>query len=168
MEAIDVNATGHHGKQRSLTDPQSKMLLLFRLRERNHTCGPERQQTLDLQKTPGGQPAKMTVKHVAMGGVHDDGNPRNPGGQPPRITSPLADVVYSIRARALGKQDLSFSANADAGADRLHWFVGAQYVGRSPPGEALAWRAEPGDYLVRVVDDAGRSDSVPIAVAVVE
>ncbi len=38
-------------------------------------------------------------------------------------------------------------------------------VGRAAPVEDYLWTPEPGHFRVRVVDDLGRADAVPVTVA---
>lgn len=87
-------------------------------------------------------------------------------GAPPRITSPLAEVTYELRVGA--DPAIPLSATADADAVRLHWFVDDRAVADAEPGKPVLWPAEPGRYVVRVVDDKGRSDAREITVAVSE
>lgn len=76
-------------------------------------------------------------------------------GLPPEIISPLARVSYYVR----GADAVVLRATADAGVRKLFWFVDDTLVGDSAPEEAFAWNARPGRYLVRVIDDRGRSDT---------
>ncbi|TPW19809.1 MAG: hypothetical protein FD126_2320, partial [Elusimicrobia bacterium] len=55
-------------------------------------------------------------------------------------------------------------AVTDAGARALHWFAGGRYLGKAPAGDSLDWDAEPGRWLLRAVDDAGRAASLEVAV----
>jgi penicillin-binding protein 1C len=92
-------------------------------------------------------------------------------GVAPAITSPKRDVVYSFRVlkgtRASDEQ-IPFEAVADGDASQLHWFVGKEYLGKADPFRSLMWKPKPGKYIVRVVDDLGRSDSREISVRVTE
>ncbi len=78
-------------------------------------------------------------------------------GQPPTIAQPKEGLIYRIRLSPEGNQPLAFVAHADAGVRELYWFLDGSYLGSSRPGQALLWTARPGDAVVRVVDDAGRS-----------
>ena len=90
------------------------------------------------------------------------------GGTPPKITSPVTAATYTIRAGRVGNEAVPLAANADSEVRRLHWFVDESYVGTSAPGIALAWNPRgSGHYIVRTVDDRGRADSRPLAVALV-
>ena len=77
-------------------------------------------------------------------------------GLAPRITSPQAHVVYAATGPS---RQLTLQAVTDASARQLFWFVNARFVGRQAAGKPLLWRPQPGQYVVRVVDDLGRSDS---------
>jgi penicillin-binding protein 1C len=82
-----------------------------------------------------------------------------PGGDAPRISSPVRGSVYAMRLKQAGPQRIAFNASADADAHALYWFVNDAYVGRAAPGEPLPWQPwAAGRYNVRAVDDHGRSD----------
>jgi len=86
-------------------------------------------------------------------------------GEPPRITSPTRGSSYQIRASRLGTERIAFTATVDASAHRLYWFVDDAYLGSVPNGQGLMWAPErTGRFLVRVVDDAGRSDARPLVI----
>lgn len=89
-------------------------------------------------------------------------------GLAPTITSPQAGVTYSLRAAAAGKQTLGLTATTDADARAVYWFVDDRFVGKSGPSQPLFWTLRPGRYVVRAVDDHGRSDARDLSVAVVE
>ncbi len=91
-------------------------------------------------------------------------------GRPPQISSPQAGVDYALRAGA-GRADterVPFQASADADARELFWFVDERLVARAKPGELVQWTAKPGRYVVRAVDDRGRSDARELFVRTVE
>jgi penicillin-binding protein 1C len=46
--------------------------------------------------------------------------------------------------------------------------VDAELVGKARPGEPLLWKARPGRFVVRAVDDQGRAGAVRVKVAIVE
>ncbi|KAG9579082.1 hypothetical protein KCV01_g16287, partial [Aureobasidium melanogenum] len=90
-------------------------------------------------------------------------------GDPPKITSPLKGSTYQIRVSRLGSEKISFTATSDASARTLYWFVDDAYLGSVPSGQVLMWAPErTGRFLVRVVDDQGRSDSRELGVGAVE
>jgi penicillin-binding protein 1C len=89
-------------------------------------------------------------------------------GVKPTITSPRKDVSYTYRVeetRDVASEDrIPFAAVADGDAHVLHWFVGAEYVGKTSADKPFLWKAKVGHHIVRVVDDLGRSDSRAIDV----
>lgn len=89
-------------------------------------------------------------------------------GTPPQITSPLRGVVYSLRAKRLGQETITLRASTSAGVRDIYWFVGRSFLGKAAAGGTLGWRPEaPGAFMVRAVDDQGRSDARLIELAVV-
>lgn len=88
-------------------------------------------------------------------------------GSPPRITSPQEGVTYSLRAARMGEDQIPLTAVTDADAREVFWFVDAELVGRARPGEPILWRARPGRFAVRAVDDQGRAGAARVRVAVV-
>jgi len=39
----------------------------------------------------------------------------------------------------------------------LYWFVNQQFLGKSKTQESLLWKAQPGKFTIRVVNDKGCS-----------
>lgn len=90
-------------------------------------------------------------------------------GTPPRITSPVSAVTYTLRARRSATDSIPLAANTDSEARRVHWFVDESYVGSTAPSVALGWTpARAGTYLVRAVDDRGLADSRALEVRLVD
>jgi penicillin-binding protein 1C len=89
-------------------------------------------------------------------------------GTPPTITSPQPGVDYAVRALGPPVQTIPLLATVDADARETYWFIDDRLVGKSRPGEALPWPARPGRYVVRAVDDRGRSDSQELRVRAVQ
>ncbi|HSY48900.1 MAG TPA: penicillin-binding protein 1C [Thermoanaerobaculia bacterium] len=87
-------------------------------------------------------------------------------GNPPQITSPTGGVSYALRAFRTEKA-IPFQATTDADAREVFWFVNETFVGKAPSGKVFLWPAQPGSFVVRAVDDRGRSGSRDIAVTVV-
>ena len=75
----------------------------------------------------------------------------------PQIVSPGADVNYVARIDV--KQMVPFTAVTDADVRTLHWFLNETYLGKTGRDQAFLWQAKPGNFVVRVVDDHGRSDA---------
>ncbi len=80
-------------------------------------------------------------------------------GLAPQITSPKLQISYVIRANALNKTTIPFSAVTDGDVNTLYWFVNNMYLGESHRDRSYLWQAKPGKYIVRVVDDHGRADA---------
>lgn len=89
-------------------------------------------------------------------------------GAAPRITSPQPGVAYAVRAADVGVQAIPLAAVTDGDAQEVFWFVDAELVGRARRGEAFLWKARPGRFAVRAVDDRGRAGAVRVEVSVVE
>jgi penicillin-binding protein 1C len=86
----------------------------------------------------------------------------------PKIVSPRSKVTYSYRVndREHALEDISLAAVSEADAQRLHWFIGNKYLGDTSPLKPMSWSPKPGHYLVKVVDDLGRSDERSVEVKV--
>lgn len=84
-------------------------------------------------------------------------------GAPPRITSPLRGVTYTIRSPAKPDQAaddrVALTAITDGGVREVFWFVDDTFIGKSRSGEALFYTPRPGRFTVRAVDDLGRADA---------
>src|SRR6266571_1143583 len=88
-------------------------------------------------------------------------------GMPPTITSPLRGAEYEMRADRLAEEAVPLTANAGGEVRTLYWFVNDAFVGDSHPGNALAWKpGRAGKFLVRAVDEQGRSDVRELRVAI--
>lgn len=76
-----------------------------------------------------------------------------------RITSPLRGVRHTLRSRK--PEPLVLRAEAAAGTHSVYWFANDSLIGRSAPGEGLAWlppMATSGqNHVLRAVDEMGRS-----------
>lgn len=87
-------------------------------------------------------------------------------GFAPQILSPQTQVNYVARADAPNKMLIPFTAVVDADVRNLHWFVNETYVGKTNRDQTFFWHASAGKYVVRVVDDYGRSDARDLQVRV--
>jgi penicillin-binding protein 1C len=78
-------------------------------------------------------------------------------GDAPQIVSPLRGVTYSLQ---IGKPvPIALSANRTAGGS-VFWFANQSFIARSDKGEPIAWTPpQPGRYVLRAIDDAGRADA---------
>ncbi len=88
-------------------------------------------------------------------------------GNPPQITSPQTGLAYSYRAGERQLAPLAFSATTDADVHSIYWFLDERFVGRSDGGQPLFWPPRPGQFMLRAVDDQGRSDARPISVQII-
>ena len=95
--------------------------------------------------------------------VHDCGV-GHAGGAPLRIELPQDRVAYQLREG--GGEPIPFSAVSDADGRRVHWFVDDAWVGEAPSGDTFFWRARPGRFVVRAVDDLGRTETRSLRVEV--
>ena len=86
----------------------------------------------------------------------------------PRIVSPKSGLIYHVRVGTANDEVLDLEATAETSREHLHWFVDATYLGVSQPSTALLWKLQPGQHLIRAVDDLGRADSRQITVTAVE
>jgi penicillin-binding protein 1C len=89
-------------------------------------------------------------------------------GIPPKITSPRKGLTYSLRATTVGREKIPLAAVTDADTREVYWFIDEKFLGRSERNEPFLWSPSPGDFIVRVVDDHGRSDVRGLKVTVVE
>ncbi|OCG39909.1 penicillin-binding protein 1C [Gilliamella sp. Bif1-4] len=81
-------------------------------------------------------------------------------GEPPKITSPLKNVVYQFRTTKQKNEQISFTANSDGDVKSLYWFVDNNFIGQTEPRKALSWiPTQSGTFKILVLDDMGRSDS---------
>jgi penicillin-binding protein 1C len=89
-------------------------------------------------------------------------------GLPPEITSPVKKVVYNLRAGSLDKERIPLRAVTDGDVHELFWFINETFVGKSSGEKPLFWTPRVGKFIVRVVDDQGRSDAQDLIVSVVK
>ena len=80
-------------------------------------------------------------------------------GKPPQITRPKAGLSYYAPISNGGFAKLLLAATADAGVNRLNWFVNGIFVGSNKPGETLTYTAKAGKYQILVSDDLGRTSA---------
>jgi penicillin-binding protein 1C len=85
-------------------------------------------------------------------------------GVPPKITSPLRGVIYTLRPGIDQHDSIALSATTDADAQEVFWFVNESFVGKARSGTAFMWQPSPGHYTVRAVDDLGRADAREVEV----
>ncbi|MEK6664379.1 MAG: penicillin-binding protein 1C [Pseudomonadota bacterium] len=95
-------------------------------------------------------------------------NDHSSWGAAPQITSPLSGVAYSLRAAHVGEETIAFQATTDADAQFVFWFVNENLVGKSAADAAFHWKAAPGSFVIRAVDDQGRADARALKVELVK
>ncbi len=91
-------------------------------------------------------------------------------GQPPRITSPLRGVTYTVHAQEPTRREperVALSAVTDGDAREVFWFSGDRLLGRSNAGATLLWSPDAGDHVLRAVDDRGRASALRLHVEAV-
>jgi len=82
---------------------------------------------------------------------------------PPHIISPAKNLSYHINP-SKEENKISLKASFDAGVESAFWFVDNIPVGRAKPDETIFWELKHGNYIVRVIDDKGNSDSRNLSV----
>jgi penicillin-binding protein 1C len=82
-------------------------------------------------------------------------------GAAPIISSPARGITYSADQ---DHTEIPFTAVSDADSRIVYWFVDSAEVGTSRPGESLFWKARPGSFIVRAVDEQGRAAAEEIIV----
>lgn len=80
-------------------------------------------------------------------------------GLSPQITSPKLQLSYIVRANSPMKISIPFSVVTDADVNTVYWFVNDVYLGKSHRDQPFLWPIKAGKFVVRVVDDHGRSDA---------
>jgi penicillin-binding protein 1C len=91
----------------------------------------------------------------------------NGEGEPPKIISPQQSLFYILALNQLDHR-LSFYATAETDVKTLYWFVNHDFIGHCEREQSLDWQAKSGTYVVRVVDDHGRTAVRDLVVQVVE
>ncbi len=95
-------------------------------------------------------------------------------GKAPSIIQPKAGLTYFIPKSNKEHQmtpshiNIPLFAESDADANSLYWFANNRFIGQSMPGKTLLWQAESGKYVLRVVDNLGRTTSRTINVLVTD
>lgn len=87
----------------------------------------------------------------------------NPGINP-HITSPQNGISYIIRVHSQQNNAIPLTAVTDAGVAHVYWFINETFIAKTKAGESYLWKAKPGKFVVRIVDDHGQSDARDINV----
>jgi penicillin-binding protein 1C len=78
-----------------------------------------------------------------------------------QISSPARGITYSAERDGT---EIPFTAVTDADGRIVYWFVDSALVGTSKSSEPFFWRAHPGDFLIRAVDNQGRAATQKLSV----
>ncbi len=84
-------------------------------------------------------------------------------GNPPKILSPQPHLTYTERYDT-SDNFIVFMVAGDSDTEAFYWFVDHQCIGKVKRDQSLFWPAKAGNYMVRVVDNFGRSSSCQINV----
>lgn len=87
-------------------------------------------------------------------------------GMSPQITSPQAGIRYILRINTSSNNKIPLIAVTDAGIAHLYWFINETFIAKTKADESFLWKAKPGKYIIRVVDDHGLSDARDINIQV--
>lgn len=90
------------------------------------------------------------------------------GNESPRIVSPRAALVYTLRATDRNRQTIPLRADTAAGVRTVYWFAGKQFIGSSAPVDPVMWKPAPGSWKIQALDDHGRTASCTVKVEIVE
>ncbi len=82
-------------------------------------------------------------------------------GQIPLISSPQSSITYQLQKN---NDSIPLNAVTDASSSKSFWFADDILIGEALPAETIFWKPRSGDYLIRVVDSAGRSNQVNVKV----
>lgn len=88
-------------------------------------------------------------------------------GISPQITSPQAGIRYVLRIHSSDNGRIPLTAVTDAGIAHLYWFINETFIVKTKADESYLWQAKPGKYIIRVVDDHGRSDARDITIEII-
>ena len=94
---------------------------------------------------------------AAEGGIRAEGSP-------PVIISPMFGGNYIIRRNSAGNNSIPLVAVSDADTRELFWFSDNIFLGKTSKDGRIEWFPKAGEYSLTVLDDIGRSATVPITV----
>lgn len=89
-------------------------------------------------------------------------------GNPPEITSPKTENTYAIQHLNKNKNKIALTANAEGDTQKLYWFANEEFIGAANASESLLWELRQGNFVLRVIDDKGRSDTIDLKVSVAQ
>jgi penicillin-binding protein 1C len=87
-------------------------------------------------------------------------------GFSPQIVSPQTEVKYIARMGENHHTLLPLTAVVDADVSHVYWFLNEQFIGKTTRDKSILWPARPGKFIIRVVDDYGRSDAREVTVQI--
>jgi penicillin-binding protein 1C len=94
---------------------------------------------------------------------------RMTAGTPPRITSPLRGVRYTLRSQNIGTESITLQATSDGDASEVFWFIDETFLGKAKSGAGFAWQPQSsGEFTLRAVDNLGRTDARALHVEAVQ
>lgn len=85
-------------------------------------------------------------------------------GMSPQILSPEKGIKYVLNLNSSQNNTIPFSAVRDAGVESLYWFVDETFVAKTKSDAVYLWKAKPGHFVIRAVDEHGLSDARDITV----
>lgn len=69
-----------------------------------------------------------------------------------------------IRANSQQNNTIPLTAVTDAGVAYVYWFINETFITKTKAGESYLWKAKPGKFVVRAVDNHGQSAARDISV----
>ncbi len=91
-------------------------------------------------------------------------SPLNSAGLSPQIISPQLQLTYILRANSANLTTIPLTVVTDADVSVVYWFINDVYLGKTKRDQPYLWQAKAGKFVVRVVDDHGRSDARDVVV----
>lgn len=82
----------------------------------------------------------------------------------PEILSPRENLSYAYSYKDKEKLSIPLEAKSAGNHASLYWFANNLFVGVSKAHAPLFWMPQPGQHMIRVVDEEGHADSKRIAV----
>lgn len=77
----------------------------------------------------------------------------------PIILRPHEGIDYFTGTAQKKKACILLEASTSSQSHFLYWFANDRFLGATPVGETLLWRAKPGDYTISCSDENGRRSS---------
>ncbi|MFO8056608.1 MAG: penicillin-binding protein 1C [bacterium] len=86
-------------------------------------------------------------------------------GGGPRIITPGDDAVFfMVPGLAPDKQEIVMKAEAGPGVEHLYWFVDGRFFQKASSHERVWMKPSPGNHRIRVMDPAGKDDSISVMI----